>query len=257
MVEWPITVPASGAAVWAAAAASDRQAATDMAVAILWSLTGEVFGVRDEKVRPCFTPQTRGSSYYGPGTPRPVWWPGIGLGNPAAAGACGCRSGCRHVTDADVWVPGPIASVTAVTIDGQVLDPDAYRVRSRRWLRRVDGKGWPQHQDLAAADDEQGAFVITYKRGVPVPAAGQLAAGALAVDLLRGMTTGAECAMPKHVTSVSRQGLSAEIDPREYFAEGLTGIEVVDEWIMAVNPYKSRRRARISSPDRPRVERLS
>lgn len=255
-MEWPITIPASASDYWEAAPAGDRAAAEALAVRILHALTGEVFGTRPEKVRPCFTPQTRGSTYYGPGTPIPAWWPGVGVGNPAASGACGCRSNCRHVTDADVWVPGPIASVTRVTIDGAVVPPESYVVRSRRWLRRTDGQAWPQDQDLNAADDEPGAFVIEYQRGIPVPQDGQIAAGVLAVDILRGMS-GQECALPARITSVSRQGLSMEIDPRAYFAEGLTGVEAVDQWIMAVNPYKSRRPATISFPDRPRVERLS
>lgn len=254
-VDWPVTIPSAAVQFWGNSDAGDREAAEAFAIRILWALTGEVFGLRTEKVRPCFTPQDRGSSYYGPGGPSAAWWPGVGVGNPAAAGVCGCRSGCRHVTAADVWVPGPIASVTAVAIDGETIDPNTYVVRNRRWLRRVDGNTWPQTQNLDAADDEPGAFVIEYQRGVPVPSEGEFAAGALAVDLLRGFTGTGECALPNHVTSITRQGLAVEIDPRAYFADGLTGIEIVDQWIMAVNPYKSRRPARITSPDRPRVER--
>ncbi|QWY84711.1 head-to-tail adaptor [Gordonia phage YungMoney] len=256
MVEWPIVVPSSARDLWASADTTDKEAVEAFAGSILRALTGEVFGLRAEKVRPCFTPQTRGSTYFGPADPTPAWWPGVGVGNPGASGACGCRSDCRHVTEFDVWVPGPIASVTKVTVDGVEVPDSAYVVRSRRWLRRTDGQPWPQNQDLSAADNAPGAFVIEYQRGVAVPPEGQFAAGALAVDLLRGIT-GGECSLPSNLTSISRQGLSAEIDPRAYFAEGLTGIEAVDEWIMAVNPYKSRRPARISSPDRPRVERFS
>ena len=48
-----------------------------------------------------------------------------------------------------------------------------------------------------------------------------------------------------------RQGISIELaDVREWFTNGLTGIEIVDLWIMSVNPYKSKRPSRITSPDR-------
>ncbi|QOC56025.1 head-to-tail adaptor [Gordonia phage Clown] len=254
MVQWPIVIPSPARSFWDAADDTDKDAVTAMASHILWALTGEVFGVRDETVRPCFTPQTRGSTYYGAADPTPAWWPGVGVGNPGASGACGCRSGCQHVTEVDVWVPGPIVAVTRVVVDGVEVPASAYRVRSRRWLRRVDGQAWPQNPDLGAAEDEAGSFIIEYQRGILVPPEGQFAAGVLAVDLLRGVQ-GGECSLPSGITSISRQGLSMEVDPRAFFAEGLTGIEAVDEWIMAVNPYKSRRRARLSSPDRPRVDR--
>ncbi|WP_353107830.1 hypothetical protein [Gordonia sp. (in: high G+C Gram-positive bacteria)] len=252
--EWPVAIPASLLDEWNKATDEEREAATLLAGRILWTLTGEVFGECTETVRPCFQPQPVGSTYSGGGAGA-VFWPGLLNGDPEASGPCGCRAGCEEVAYDRVALPGAVASVTRVLVDGVEVPASAWRVENWRWLHRVDGGLWPTHQDLHAADDAPGAFTITYQRGVPVPADGQLAGGRLAVELLRGMS-GGECALPAGVTSVSRQGVSVELaDMREWFTNGVTGVEPVDLWIMAVNPYKSRRPASISSPNRPRYVR--
>lgn len=255
---WPVDIPAEHQAAWSAASQAQRDRATDLAGTVLWTLTGQVFGVCQETVRPCFQPVDNVSTYRGGVTAGAgaTWWPGLIMGDPNASGPCGCSSDCRHVAMDRVALPGPIASVVEVLIDGEVVAPTAYRVQNRRWLRRVDGQLWPSHQDLNAADDAVDAFTITYERGIRVPAAGRAAAGRLAVEFLAGMIAGA-CALPSGATSVSRQGINVELaDIREWFTNGLTGIETVDLWIMAVNPYKSKRPGRVTSPDRPRVARF-
>lgn len=250
--EWPVAIPADMLDDWTAATAADRDAATLLAGRILWTLTGQVLGQCEETVRPCFQPQPGPSTYSGAGA---VFWPGLLNGDPSASGPCGCRTGCEEVAYDRVALPGPVASVTRVLVDGVEVPATAWRVENWRWLHRIDGALWPTHQDLHAADDAAGAFTITYQRGVPVPADGQLAAGRLAVELLRGMT-GGPCSLPAGVTSVSRQGLSVELaDMREWFTQGVTGVEAVDLWIMAVNPYKSRAPGGITSPDAPRFIR--
>lgn len=244
---WDLIVPDTLAAEWNSATVEMRDAAGNAAGTTLWALTGRVFGLCQTMQRPCFTPD-QGSTYHGRGGRS--WWPGLGVGNPGASGPCGCRSNCAHVPQSWVWLPGPVHSIDRVVIDGVVLDPSEYSVRKRRWLVRAQGT-WPQSQDLSAADDGPGAFSVYYLKGVEVPAAGKLAAGRLAVDYLRGMR-GSACELPPHVASVARQGITIDFDPRGYFENGLTGIDSVDQWVMAVNPYKSRGPARISSPDRPR-----
>ena len=248
---WPITVPTEHAQRWQSAYAGDRAAATALAGRVLWTLTGQVFGVCSETLRPCFQPQPAGTAYRGAGA---VFWPGL-TGNPAATGPCGCVDGCTEIGYDRVALPGPVADVDEVLIDGDVIDPDTYRVEQRRWLHRIDGQRWPTHQNLHAGDDEPGAFTIRYQRGIAVPDDGQRAAGRLAVEFLAGMT-GDQCALPAGATSASRQGVSIELaDVREWFTNGVTGVAAVDLWIMAVNPHRSKRPARITSPDRGRAVR--
>ena len=239
---WPVQIPAEYADQWAAATPEQQAHATALAGRVLWALTGQVFGVCAETVRPCFQPTRGGSLYRG-------FWPGI-TGMPGASGPCGCSDGCSEVGYDRVALPGPVASVDEVLIDGVTIDPATYKVQNRRWLHRVDGQLWPTHQDLHAADDEVGAFTIRYQRGIPLTEEGEWAAGRLAVEFLAGMTDDS-CRLPAGATSVSRQGISIELaDIREWFTNGVTGVPEVDLWIMAVNPNKSKRPARVTSPDR-------
>ncbi|QRY62752.1 hypothetical protein JVX90_00295 [Gordonia sp. PDNC005] len=244
--EWPVLIPAEYEERWQAASADDRQRATVLAGRVLWALTGQVFGVCPAVVRPCFQPPAHGTTWSG--RAGAVFWPGV-TGDPAATGPCGCSDGCREIGYDRVALPGPVAAVDEVVIDGITIDPATYRVENRRWLHRIDGQRWPTHQALHVGDDEPGAFTVRYQRGLVVPVDGQYAAGRLAVEFLAGMT-GGECALPAGATSVSRQGVSVELaDMREWFTNGVTGVASVDLWIMAVNPHKSKRPARITSPD--------
>ena len=179
---WPVKVPAEYSTEWSAATDEQRDRASDLAATVLWTLTGQVFGTVTETVRPCFRPDDAVTSY------GVSWAPGMFTGG--GPGPCGCSSDCRHVGHDRVALPGPVASVTSILVDGDTVDPSAYRVQDRRWVRRVDGLSWPTDQDLDAADAAVGAFTITYVRGVSVPAAGQAAAGRLAVEFLRDMTAG-------------------------------------------------------------------
>ncbi|WP_062368044.1 hypothetical protein [Gordonia sp. QH-12] len=242
---WPVTIPAEYAERWAEATPEQQDRATALAGRVLWALTGQVFGVCSATVRPCFQPQRGGSLYRG-------FWPGVSV-TPGASGPCGCSDGCTEVGYDRVSLPGPVAAVDEVMIDGVTIDPATYRVQDRRWVHRVDGQLWPTHQDLHAPDDGLGAFTIRYQRGIPLTDDAKAAAGRLAVEFLEGMAGGA-CKLPDRATSVSRQGVSIELaDIREWFTNGVTGVAEVDLWIMAVNPNRSKRPARVTSPDRRRT----
>lgn len=246
---WPVTIPAELADEWALFPPDAQEVAVQAAGRILWTLTGQVFGVCEETVRPCFQPH-RGTTYQGG-----AFWPGMLAGDPTAAGPCGCSPDCSEVGYDRVSLVGPVADVVEVRIDGALVDPAAYRVLNRRWLHRVDGQRWPTHQDLHAADGDVGAFTIRYMRGLAIPVDGLAAGGRLAVEFARG-AAGSGCSLPAGVTSVSRQGISVELaDMREWFTNGVTGVESVDLWIMSVNPFKSKRPGRVTSPDRRRMIR--
>lgn len=215
---------------------------------ILWARTGRIFGVCTVTVRPCFRAPRDVSTYRGHAAAGPTITPGIISGS-WRDGPCGCSGGCGcTVGAAEVALPGPIADVLSVVIDGQPLPATAYRIRNRRWLLRVDGKPWPQDQDLTAPDDGVGAWTVTYRRGVPVPLDGQRAAGLLACEFLTGMRGGA-CAISERAVSIARQGVSIQLGDLAAAMEGSTGLPSVDAWIAAVNPGRARSPSRVYNPD--------
>jgi hypothetical protein len=77
-----------------------------------------------------------------------------------------------------------------------------------------------------------------------------MAARRLANELVLAAEGSADCALPRNVTSVARQGVSFEIfDPQEFMDKGHTGLYEVDLFLSAFNPNKSRKRAKVFSPD--------
>lgn len=227
----------------------NQERAEEVAKFLLWSWTAKLFGVCEHTLRPCFRPPDNSTTYRGrEGGAGPSFWPGLIQGT-WVNGACGCRADCRCIIpDSMLALPGPVVSVTEVREDGVVLDPSAYRIRNGRWLMRIGGS-WPQEQDLEAADNAPGAFVVTYRKGIPLPKAGQYAAGDLACEILRGISGGA-CALPARAVSVARQGVDIQLlDPAQYLDAGLTGIPSVDAFIKAVNPGRARSRPRVFNPD--------
>src|SRR5574341_1007091 len=111
---------------WETFSATVRAAALDYATAVMWSATGRRFGACPVTVRPCGR-YTRGGvpslfgytfSLYGPGGA--AWYPYIGddgLWRNCACPATNC--GCRP--DFEVYLPGPVLSVTEVIQDGLVV----------------------------------------------------------------------------------------------------------------------------------------
>jgi hypothetical protein len=148
-----------------------------------------------------------------------------------------------------VWLPGPVASVVEVKVDGIVIDPARYRVDNRTRLVGLDGQCWPECQNMNLDGAVTGVFEVTYLRGKPLPVAGQIAAGELACEFLKACQ-GQSCALPANISSLTRQGVQIEmVDPTDELTSGLTGIRNVDMWIRAVNPKGLQRRPRVLSND--------
>jgi hypothetical protein len=136
-----------------------------------------------------------------------------------------------------------------VQIDGEVLDPSAYRVDNGRLLVRQDGGRWPTCQDMGAALGEDDTWGITYDKGYPVPAGGQIAAGLLANELAKAACNDRSCGLPQRVQTVTRQGVTiAVLDAFDDIDEGHTGIWLIDSWVASV--VRRPRRMRVLSPDR-------
>lgn len=177
------------------------------------------------------------------------------------AGWCGCAfrrtCGCRGLSE--IRLPGhAVSAVTAVAIDGAVLDASRYRVDNHRWLvylpesDTATRQAWPCCQRLDRPDTELDTFSVTYAHGSAPPAGGRRAAMTLGCQLATAWTpaVAGQCKLPKRVTTVARQGTTlAVLDPLTLFRDGLTGLEDVDLWVGAVNRGTDRRNATVWSPN--------
>lgn len=229
-----------------------------IATDFLWQWTGRRFGVCPVTVRPCRQDCWQGRSTFNGGgrLTDGIWAAPFGpilIGGQWFNLGCGqCGDMCSCSNTPALILPGPVASVDEVRIDGQPLDPDAYRVDNHRLLVRTDGGDWPTCQDQAAdpaVDDN--TFQITYQRGIPVPVGGQLAAGVLAVEFAKAACRDKDCQLPQRVQSVSRQGVTVAIlDAFDDIDTGHTGIWLIDSWVASVT--KSPAVSRVYSPDIPR-----
>lgn len=147
-----------------------------------------------------------------------------------------------------VKLPGTVREVTEVTVDGDVVDPDAYEVRERRHLVRIDGSHWPCCQQECAPR----SFAVTYVYGKTPPQIGANAALALACEIYKScpISGSADCALPTGVTRVTRQGITIERTFMQQDAHGVwrTGIAAVDLFLNTVNPAGISRRGTVWSP---------
>lgn len=256
---WPLDL--SCVADWASFPPAVQSAAQAWATYILWALTGRQYGPCSLVIRPC-GPKCQGPTGYltfpanaggvsGGGMPWMIPWIDNGVWR-----NCGCAGGCSCAARCEVALPGPVAAIDEVVVDGVVLPASAYRldiVGYNPVLVRIDGECWPECQDMDADLDEVGSFAITYQRGVPVPRAGQIAAGKLAGEFAKACS-GAECALPQQLASLSRNGVEVQVmDPAALLDQGLTGIADVDLWIRAVNPARRAQRTRVLTSDAPPV----
>jgi hypothetical protein len=114
-----------------------------------------------------------------------------------------------------VLLGGYVQEVTEVVINGDLVDPDTYRVDDRKWLTRVRPSAddevlrWPGCQNLDLPETEEGTWAVTYTYGKDVPASGINAAIALACEIYK-QCTNQKCALPANTTRVLRQGIAVE-----------------------------------------------
>lgn len=230
-----------------------QQAAMEYGAFTLWAATGRRFGLCTRTVRPCGRESMPlpGGYFWSEGTWRPyildgAWRNCAGCG--AGFGCCTCAPTCQ------VWLPPPVAAIpaTGVSVDGQIIPVDAWRVDDGQWLVRTDGDCWPVCQDYDV-DSGTGFFEITYQQGIPVPALMSRAAGELACEWAKSCA-GAACRLPQRVASIARQGVTISmVDVQILLKNGFTGIQTVDQVIRNFNPYGLTSRMGIASPDTPIV----
>lgn len=261
---WPVQyVDCSGAECkayenWTEGAERDAAIALFEAMAIewLWNWTGGVFGLCDVEVRPCRQDcagaQEWASTFWGRGPGFDPSFPRAGVGGVSTGGffpvlvsgqwfnmTCGCLGSCSCEPSgpATLSLPGPVVAVTEVTIDGIPVPPSSYRLDRNRWLIRTDGETWPACQDMNAAPDALGSFVVRYQRGIQVPVMGQVAAGRLACELALAACDSEDCGLPERIQTITRQGLTVGVNTSDTAWEQ-TGIWSIDNWVTSVNQPK-------------------
>ena len=244
---WVVTPTFS---TWAAYTAEVKTAALEHATLVLWAATGRRFGLCSVTVRPCGA--TNSSPLWGYVSDGATWVPYIDYaGTWRNAPAC---EGGDCVPDSQVWLPGPVESITSVIQNGVTVDPSAYKVDNGRWLVRIDGGSWPLAVDLSS---DANRFEVTYLRGEPVPAALLNAAGTLACEFAKGLTD-QECRLQARMTSLARQGVQVSfLDTESLTRRNFTGIPEVDRVIFALNPHGLFARPKVISLDMqpPRIRR--
>lgn len=231
------------------------QLALDVASELLWMNSGRRYGTCTVTVRPVEREwaQTLGilqwpwlTAYMA--SFNPFMWPRFWM-LPMPCGM-GCGAGCGHMSShrADLR-KSPVRSIERVLIDGQVLPPSAYRVDNFRYLVRLDGAQWPRRQRIDADDSQAGTWSVTFTYGRTPPRSGVLAAGVFARELALAIQ-GKKCSLPDRITTLSRQGVQAQMIPlNEYMNQGRTGIRLVDDFLIAVNRNGLSSRAKVYRAD--------
>ncbi|MEV1294439.1 hypothetical protein [Pseudonocardia sp. NPDC049635] len=138
----------------------------------------------------------------------------------------------------------PITELVSVELDGEPVETECEWATGQLWRR--DRKRWPASADLQ----------VVYRHGIPPPVGGRQSAVLLAVELGKAFTGDSSCKLPKRVQTITREGVTVGFqDSFDSLERGRTGIWEIDVWLRTVNPLGLQRRARVWSPDRPRLRR--
>lgn len=233
----------------------ERALAVALAESTFVMLTGYRVGACPVAIRPCLkrcgqmptwaSYPLRGDGATGPYIEGGRWFNG-----------CGCTGDCSCTTLCEVILPGEAHGVTEVMLDGVAIDPDGYVLHYPNRLVRTDGDCWPSCQDLTAAPDEVGSFVVTYRPGPAPNALDSLAVGRLACEYAKACR-GGKCALPSGAVTIARQGVTVTLADKDggLFPGGLTGIREVDHRIRFWNPHALKSPSLVWSPDAPRSRR--
>jgi hypothetical protein len=159
----------------------------------------------------------------------------------------------------------PVTEIVEVKIDGTVIPPDEYELRENKWLIRMlpyQGAkatarwGWPVSQTQYFPDTQEGTFSVTYMFGQDCGSGGRMACKSLAENLALPFL-GDENGYPDRVTTITRQGVTAQIaSVIDVMSKGgPTGLRTVDMWLRSVNPSGLMKKPLVFSPDTARNQR--
>lgn len=220
---------------------------------LLWAMTGRQFGCCSVTIRPCRKCNDEcclGGWGWGPdvggGFP---WLPFMLADGSWTNVSCNCQDACSCTKLCEINLPTPVCSVSQVKVDGIVLDPATYRVDNFKKLVRVGPDCWPKCNDLTKPDTEVGTWSVTLIYGTPAPQLVLLGAAEMACEIIKSCT-GNDCALPKRLTSITRQGITASfLDDMGFLEKGMTGLYFVDLAARTYNPNRISRRPLVASPD--------
>jgi hypothetical protein len=245
---WPVQYQGSPCFATDEAGAASRTLYETVAIDLLDSLTGRVYGTDDVTIKP------ERMGHTSDGRRLPSTFDRIPLRSWIPCRLDGQWRSIRcadyglfvdeHEDETAVVLPG--VSTTeglVVKIDG--ADFAAWDLDGSV-LTRTDGQPWPD------------AFDVTYRRGTPVPVGGQLSAGILACEFFKAASGDNTCALPQRVQTITRQGVTVGIlDTFEDLKDGRTGIYFVDTWVASVTGKSVTKSARsgVMSPDYGRTRR--
>lgn len=189
-------------------------------------------------------------------------WPGecTATYRPCGDRTCRCphRGACSCTVDAIELPRYPVTAITEVLIDGDVVDPDRYRVDGYRYLvwqpesDTAPRQAWPRWQRLDRPTTEADTFSIEFTWGTLPPVDGVMSAAVLAAELslINAPAGVGECRLPRRVTTMVRQGVTiAVLDPMTLFADGRTGLPEVDLWLGSLAKSRATRPAAVLVPE--------
>lgn len=221
--------PACLGAAWDAVTAEDKQRSLMLATSSLQMLTYYRVGTCPITIRPCPAPRPCSCA----------WNPHVGTDG-VWRNDCPEQSVCAPLSE--VNIPGPVGYIDALRIDGAEVD-----LHNGDW-RLDDGHllVWqgagpspiPSTQDLNKPDTATGTWSLTYSRSYPVLADGRIAVAYLAMEFAKACAPKGKCSLPRGVTSVVRNGVSFSVEAG-LFPGGLTGIDIVDQYILKWAPAGS------------------
>lgn len=178
------------------------------------------------------------------------WWFPTGIGGTLAVNCLG-GGACSCLQARQILLPGePVTEIVSVKVDGQVLDPSAYRVDDWRFLVRIDGHSWPACQQAHLDDDQAGTWSVVFKYGAAPPPSGVAAAVALAAQLAAACNPDADCALPANATRASRNGVDFDLTAADLIDDqGRHTVPEVRAFLHAVNPHGLAVDATVRSPE--------
>lgn len=206
---------------------AEKQRSLLLATSSLQALTLNRVGTCPITVRPCSAPRPCGC----------VWEPYLLLGrylNP-----CGCKTArwCAPLSEVDL--DGPVGYIDSLKINGVEMDLDSgdWRLDNGHLLvwQGIGPSPIPAVQDLDKPDTEFGTWSITYSQSYPVLTDGRMAVAYLAAEFAQACKPKGKCSLPRGVTSVVRNGVSFTVQAG-LFPNGLTGIDIVDQFILKWAP---------------------
>lgn len=220
-----------------------RDLAEALAAQTIRMLTGYSVGGCPVLLRPCLSRCLTTAGYYQSHAMNPYIDAYGSWHNACSCSPTGCSCSALH----RAYLGSPVGAVLEVKINGVPLDDSAWSVQGG-YLIRQDGDSWPVCQDLTLPDTETNTFSVSVQRGRPVDGLGARVAGTLACEYAKAISGDKSCRLPKNVTTITRQGVTLELD-NSLFPGGLTGIREVDVYVRAHNPYGLRRPSAVWSPD--------